>query len=191
LYPVPAHFPHIATQTSSGFALSELGIPLDMHNQPSRKSIGKDHVTWLYPLVEPYKTGRLKRSPLHEVEESGNPFGKPVVFLHGGPGGGSEPKQRRFFHPDRYRVVNFEQRGSGKSTPYVSLKENTTWDLVGDMEKLRGHLGVARWMVFEGSWGSTLALAYSQTHPDRDLASCVHSLALVRALSPLRCRHFS
>ena len=135
---------------SSGFARSELGILLDMHNQPSGKFIGKDPVTWLYPLVEPYNAGRLKVSPLHEIffEESGNPSGKPVVFLHGGPGGGSEPKQRRFFHPDKYRVVNFDQRGSGKSTPCASLEENTTRDLVGDMGKLREHLGIARWMVF-------------------------------------------
>ena len=121
----------------------------------------KDPVTWLYPPLEPYNTGRLRVSPVHEIyfEESGNPSGKPAVFLHGGPGGGSEPKQRRFFHPDKYRIVNFDQRGCGKSTPYASLEANTTWDLVGDIEKIREHLGIERWQVFGGSWGSTLALA--------------------------------
>jgi len=124
----------------------------------------KDPLTWLYPPIEPYNTGRLQVSPIHEIyfEESGNPSGKPVIFLHGGPGGGSEPKQRRFFHPEKYRIVNFDQRGCGKSTPYASLEDNTTWDLVADIEKIREHLGIARWQVFGGSWGSTLALAYAQ-----------------------------
>jgi proline iminopeptidase len=131
-------------------------------------SIMKDPVTWLYPSIEPYNTGRLQVSPVHEIhfEESGNPTGKPVIFLHGGPGGGSDPKQRRFFHPQKYRIVNFDQRGCGKSTPYASLEANTTWDLVADIEKIRGHLGIERWQVFGGSWGSTLALAYSETHPE-------------------------
>jgi proline iminopeptidase len=96
---------------------------------------------------------------VHEThfQESGNPARKPVVFLHGGPGGGSDPKQRRFFHPEKYRIVNFDQRGCGKSTPYAFLEANTTWDLVADIEKLREHLGIERWQVFGGSWGSTLA----------------------------------
>ena len=113
----------------------------------------KDPVSWLYPPIEPYNTGRLKVSSLHEIyfEESGNPAGKPVVFLHGGPGGGSDPKQRRYFHPGKYRIVLFDQRGCGKSTPYASLEENTTWDLVSDVEKIREHLGIERWMVFGGS----------------------------------------
>src|ERR1017187_4509635 len=99
----------------------------------------KDPVTWLYPAIEPYNTGRLQVSAVHELyyEESGNPGGKPVIFLHGGPGGGSDPKQRRFFHPEKYRIVNFDQRGCGKSTPYASLEANTTWDLVADIEKVR------------------------------------------------------
>src|SRR5262249_55017620 len=110
----------------------------------------KDPVTWLYPPIEPYNTGRLQVSPLHELyfEESGNPKGKPVIFLHGGPGGGSDPKQRRFFHPEKYRIINFDQRGCGKSTPYASLDANTTWDLVADIEEIREHLGIARWQVF-------------------------------------------
>ena len=110
----------------------------------------------------------------------GNPSGKPAVFLHGGPGGGSEPKQRRFFHPDKYRIVNFDQRGCGKSTPYASLEANTTWDLVADIEKIREHLGIDRWMVFGGSWGSTLALAYSETHPDRVTDLILRGIFLLR-----------
>jgi proline iminopeptidase len=127
----------------------------------------KDPQTWLYPSLEPYNTGMLKVSDVHDLyyEESGNPEGKPVVFLHGGPGGGSDPKQRRFFHPGKYRIILFDQRGCGKSTPYASLEDNTTWDLVADIEKLRVHLGISMWQVFGGSWGSTLALAYAQAHP--------------------------
>jgi proline iminopeptidase len=142
----------------------------------------KDPVTWLYPPIEPYNTGRLQVSPVHEIyfEESGNPSGKPVIFLHGGPGGGSDPKQRRFFHPEKYRIVNFDQRGCGKSTPYASLEANTTWDLVADIEKIREHLGIERWQVFGGSWGSTLALAYSQTHPDRVTELVLRGIFLLR-----------
>jgi proline iminopeptidase len=123
----------------------------------------------LYPPIEPYRTGMLSVSPVHTLyfEESGNPGGKPVVFLHGGPGGGTDAKQRRFFDPARYRIVLFDQRGCGKSTPHASLVDNTTWHLVGDLEALRAHLGIERWQVFGGSWGSTLALAYAETHPER------------------------
>jgi len=142
----------------------------------------KDPVTWLYPPIEPYRTDRLRVSRAHELyfEESGNPAGKPVVFLHGGPGGGSEPKQRRFFHPEKYRVVCFDQRGCGKSTPYASLEENTTWDLIGDIEKLRGHLGLQRWQVFGGSWGSTLGLAYAETYPERVTELILRGIFLLR-----------
>jgi proline iminopeptidase len=123
----------------------------------------------LYPEIEPYRTGRLPVSGGHELyfEESGNPQGKPVIFLHGGPGGGSEPRMRRYFDPTRYRVVLLDQRGCGKSTPFASLDENTTWHLVDDIEALRRQLGVERWQVFGGSWGSTLALAYAEAHPER------------------------
>src|SRR5690349_5187466 len=140
-----------------------------MANHNPLVSPTKDPVTWLYPPVEPFNTGRLPVSAVHEIyfEESGNPSGKPVVFLHGGPGGGSDPKQRRFFHPGKYRIVNFDQRGCGKSTPYASLESNTTWDLVADIEKLREHLGIERWQVFGGSWGSTLGIAYAETYPER------------------------
>jgi proline iminopeptidase len=123
----------------------------------------------LYPEIVPYKTGRLKVSELHEAyfEECGNPDGKPAVILHGGPGGGSSPMMRRLHDPERYRIVLLDQRGCGRSTPYASLEENTTWDLVADIERLRMHLKIERWQVFGGSWGSTLALAYAETHPDR------------------------
>ncbi len=123
----------------------------------------------LYPPVEPFERGHLRVSDLHEVywEQSGNPEGKPVVFLHGGPGGGTDPKHRRFFDPRRYRIVLIDQRGCGRSTPHAELKDNDTWALVGDLEKLREHLGIERWQVFGGSWGSTLSIAYAQTHPDR------------------------
>jgi proline iminopeptidase len=123
----------------------------------------------LYPSIEPYETGFLKVSDLHEIyyEVSGDPHGKPAVVCHGGPGGGSTPSMRRYFDPARYRIVVFDQRGCGKSTPSAEIRENTTWSLIEDMEKLRARLGVERWLVFGGSWGSTLALTYAQTHPDR------------------------
>ncbi|MEY4780246.1 MAG: prolyl aminopeptidase, partial [Pseudomonadota bacterium] len=123
----------------------------------------------LYPPTTPYKTGRLKVSDLHEIyyEECGNPAGKPVVVLHGGPGGGISPFLRQGHDPARYRIILFDQRGCGQSTPFASLDQNTTWDLVADIEALRGHLGIDRWQVAGGSWGSTLALAYAVTHPER------------------------
>ncbi|MBX7097701.1 MAG: prolyl aminopeptidase [Myxococcaceae bacterium] len=135
-----------------------------------------------YPPLEPYRTGMLPVGHGHTLyfEESGNPQGKPVVFLHGGPGGGSEPKQRRFFDPQAYRIVLFDQRGCGRSTPHASLDHNTTWDLVDDIEALRAHLGIERWQVFGGSWGSTLALAYAQTHPDRCTELVLRGIFLLR-----------
>ncbi|MGH1421239.1 MAG: prolyl aminopeptidase [Hyphomonas sp.] len=125
----------------------------------------------LYPRYEARRSGRLKVSTLHELywEESGNPDGIPVVALHGGPGGGSNPEMRRFFDPNKYRVFLFDQRGCGRSTPHSELRENTTWDLVEDMETLREHAGVDKWLVFGGSWGSTLSLAYAVTHTARVL----------------------
>ncbi|MEO8010157.1 MAG: prolyl aminopeptidase [Dokdonella sp.] len=123
----------------------------------------------LYPDLQPFDTGFLQVSPLHTLyfEQCGNPNGKPVVFLHGGPGAGCSPKSRRFFDPDAYRIILFDQRGCGRSLPHAELVDNTTWDLVADIERLRIHLGVNRWQVFGGSWGSTLALAYAQTHPQQ------------------------
>lgn len=136
----------------------------------------------LYPPIEPYHTGMLAVSDLHTLyyEESGNPQGKPVVFLHGGPGGGSVPAYRQFFDPTRWRIVLFDQRGCGRSKPHAELRENTTWELVGDIEKLRSRLGIDRWAVFGGSWGSTLALAYSETHPDRCTAIILRGIFMLR-----------
>lgn len=123
----------------------------------------------LYPPLEPYRVEWLPVSDRHTLylEESGNPEGSPVVFLHGGPGGGSMPLYRQFFDPRRWRIILFDQRGCGKSKPHADLHDNTTWHLVADIEKIRTYLGIDRWVVFGGSWGSTLALAYAQTHPDR------------------------
>jgi proline iminopeptidase len=123
----------------------------------------------LYPEILPYRTGRLKVSGQHELyyEECGAPSGKPVVILHGGPGGGITPLMRRYHDPRLYRIVLFDQRGCGRSIPHASLEDNTTWDLVADIERLREHLGIDRWQVLGGSWGSTLALAYAETHPER------------------------
>jgi proline iminopeptidase len=136
----------------------------------------------LYPDIEPYDSGTLKVSPLHTLyyEQCGNSQGKPVVFLHGGPGAGSNAKSRRFFDPARYRIVLFDQRGSGRSTPVAELTDNTTWDLVADIERLRTHLGIERWQAFGGSWGSTLALAYAQTHPDRVTELVLRGIFLLR-----------
>lgn len=124
--------------------------------------------TGLYPPIEPYGRGHLDVGDGHRLyyELAGNPQGLPVVYLHGGPGAGCVPQQRRYFDPDRYLIVLFDQRGSGKSTPYASLEHNTTWHLVADMETLRAHLGIERWLVAGGSWGATLALAYGVSHPD-------------------------
>ena len=126
-------------------------------------SIDKDPHSWLYPEIEPYQSGFLDVSDGHSVyyEQSGNPLGKPAIFIHGGPGGGTNPKQRRFFDPNRYRIILFDQRGCGKSTPHASLENNTTPKLIADIEKLREKLQIKKWQVFGGSWGSTLALAYA------------------------------
>ncbi len=136
----------------------------------------------LYPPIEPYDHGMLVVSPVHTLyyEQSGNPSGKPVLFVHGGPGGGTDPRHRRFFDPARYRIVLFDQRGCGRSTPHASLEDNTTWDLVSDMEKVRAAVGVDRWQVFGGSWGSTLALAYAQRHADRVTELVLRGIFLLR-----------
>ncbi len=136
----------------------------------------------MYAPIDPNRTGMLAVSELHTLywEESGNPNGIPAVFVHGGPGGGTEPTHRRFFDPARYRIILFDQRGCGRSTPHAELRENTTWDLVADMERLRVLLGIESWLVFGGSWGSTLALAYAETHPDHVLALVLRGIFLVR-----------
>ncbi|GAB4587719.1 prolyl aminopeptidase [Nocardia sp. IFM 10818] len=140
----------------------------------------------LYPPIEPYEQGLLDVGDGQQIywEVSGNPAGKPVVFLHGGPGGGTAPFHRQFFDPAAYRIVLFDQRGCGRSVPHIadgaSLEANTTWHLVRDIEALRTHLGVERWQVFGGSWGSTLALSYAQTHPDRVTELILRGIFLLR-----------
>ena len=121
-------------------------------------------------------------SDIHALyyEQCGNPAGQPVVFLHGGPGGGISPGYRQFFDPAHYRVILFDQRGAGRSTPHAELRENTTWDLVADIERLREHFKIERWQVFGGSWGSTLALAYAEAHPDRVTALILRGIFLCR-----------
>ena len=123
----------------------------------------------LYPAIEPYRTGYFDVGDGHRLywEQCGNPNGKPAVFLHGGPGAGCSPDHRRLFDPELYNILLFDQRGCGRSTPHASLEANTTWDLVADIERLREAARVETWLVFGGSWGSTLALAYAQTHPER------------------------
>jgi proline iminopeptidase len=136
----------------------------------------------LYPPREAFNSGMLRVDNTHQIyyEESGNPNGKVAVFVHGGPGGGTEPKHRGFFDPDKYRIVLFDQRGCGQSTPHASLVDNTTWHLVADMEALRAHLRIDKWQVFGGSWGSTLALAYAETHPTRVTELMLRGIFLLR-----------
>jgi len=145
-----------------------------MNNNSSRRT--------LYPPIEPFDTGHLDVGDGHTLyyEQSGNAGGKPVVFLHGGPGGGCTEKMRQFFDPERYRIVLFDQRGSGKSRPHANLEANTTWHLVDDIERLRELLKIERWQVFGGSWGSTLALAYAETHPDRVTELVLRGIFMLR-----------
>lgn len=134
----------------------------------------------LFSPIEPYDSGRLELDDTHSMywEVSGNPTGRPVVFLHGGPGAGAGPDHRRFFDPRHYRIVVFDQRGAGRSTPLGAVENNSTQHLIADMERLRDHLGIMRWHVFGGSWGSTLALAYAQAHPERVSALVVRGIFL-------------
>lgn len=136
----------------------------------------------LYPEIKPYARHELAVEEPHVlyVDESGIPDGLPVVFIHGGPGAGCDSLSRRFFNPNRYRIVTFDQRGSGRSTPYASLENNTTWHLVEDLERIREHLGIDKWVLFGGSWGSTLALAYAQKHPERVLGLILRGIFLCR-----------
>lgn len=136
----------------------------------------------MYPEIEPYSIGFLKVSNIHTLyfEEVGNPKGKPVIFLHGGPGGGLTPNYRRYFNPEKWRIILVDQRGCGKSTPFADLRENTTWDLVSDIEKLRNHLSISKWAVFGGSWGSTLALSYAIKHPDSCTELFLRGIFLLR-----------
>jgi proline iminopeptidase len=135
-----------------------------------------------YPAIDAYVSYRLAVDAIHELylEECGNPQGIPVVFLHGGPGSGCEAWQRRFFNPAIYRIILFDQRGCGRSTPHAELTANTTWDLVADMERIREHCGIERWVLFGGSWGSTLALAYAQTYPEKVMGLILRGIFLTR-----------
>ena len=144
-----------------------------MNRRPNRRI--------LFQRLESRRSGRLRVSEIHEIywEESGNPSGIPVIAVHGGPGGGSSPEMRRFFDPGKYRIILFDQRGCGRSTPHSELRENTTWDLIDDMESIRDMLGIDKWVVFGGSWGSTLSLAYGVTHPDRTLGLVLRGIFLV------------
>ncbi|GFP88684.1 proline iminopeptidase [Phtheirospermum japonicum] len=157
----------------------------DWHVSPEtmeQKDLSPEINRTLYPDIEPYNSGFLKVSDIHTVyyEQSGNPDGHAVIFLHGGPGGGTSPSNRKFFDPNFYRIILFDQRGAGKSTPHACLEENTTWDLIEDIEKLRDHLKVPEWLVFGGSWGSTLALAYSESHPDKVTGLVLRGIFLLR-----------
>ncbi|MFC3230610.1 prolyl aminopeptidase [Marinibaculum pumilum] len=136
----------------------------------------------LYPEIAPYDQGWLRVSDLHEIhyEQCGNPERPAALFVHGGPGGGFDAEDRRFFDPDAWRVVLFDQRGAGRSRPHACLEENTTQHLIADMEALRSHLGIERWMLFGGSWGSTLSLAYAQAHPERVTAMVLRGIFLLR-----------
>ena len=136
----------------------------------------------LYPDLEPYVQHTLAVEPPHtlHIEECGNPSGIPVVFIHGGPGAGCEAYHRRFFDPQRYRIILFDQRGCGRSTPHASLENNTTQALVSDMEAIREHLKIEQWLLFGGSWGSTLSLVYAETHPERVLGVVVRGIFLCR-----------
>ena len=138
----------------------------------------------LYPPVEPFNTFYLNVSSIHTifVEESGNPKGKPIIFLHGGPGGGIEPIYRQYFNPIKWRIIIFDQRGCGKSIPHAELRENTTWDLVNDIEKIRKFLKIESWVIFGGSWGSTLSLSYSISHPKRCKALVLRGIFLLRKI---------
>jgi proline iminopeptidase len=138
--------------------------------------------TELYPEIEPYRSGMVELGSVHRMywEECGNPAGEPVVFLHGGPGAGSAPAHRRFFDPGHYRIVIFDQRGAGRSRPLGELGQNTTPLLIDDMERLRRHLGIERWLVFGGSWGSTLAIAYAIEHPERCVGLVLRGIFLCR-----------
>jgi len=136
----------------------------------------------IYPPLLPFSEEKIRVSSLHEiyVEQSGNPQGRPVIFCHGGPGGATEAKHRQLFNPEKYRIILFDQRGCGKSTPYACLEENTTHHLIADMEKIREHLKVDKWQVFGGSWGSTLALAYALHHPERVQELILRGIFLLR-----------
>ncbi len=156
--------------------------PADMPNVTIAEASGEDQQSF-YPAIAPYTHGRLRVSPLHEIyyEEVGNPDGIPVLTVHGGPGGGSSPTMRRFHDPRHYRIILFDQRGCGRSTPHAELTDNTTWHLVDDIERLREHLRIDAWHLFGGSWGSTLSLTYAQAYPERVRAMVLRGIFLMRS----------
>jgi proline iminopeptidase len=149
-----------------------------MHDPAQREPALRD----LYPDLQPFDAGTLPLDARHTMyyEQCGNPHGKPVVMLHGGPGGGCSDRMRRFHDPAKYRIVLFDQRGSGRSTPHADLVDNTTWHLVADIETLRKHLRIDRWQVFGGSWGSTLALAYAEKHPEQVTELVLRGIFMLR-----------
>ena len=138
----------------------------------------------LYKEIEPYNEFKLEVSTIHtiHIQECGNPKGRPILFLHGGPGGGIEPIYRQYFNPNKWRIILFDQRGCGKSTPNAELKNNTTWDLVSDIEKIRIKLNIDKWVVFGGSWGSTLSLVYSITYPNRCKSLILRGIFMLRKI---------
>jgi proline iminopeptidase len=148
---------------------------------PKKTVIPKQPLLGLFPELTPYSSGYLDLDAPHQMywEQSGNPDGVPIVMLHGGPGGGSNPKQRRYFDPDFYRIILFDQRGAGRSSPHGALDGNTRENLVSDMEKLRKHLSIVQWHVFGGSWGSTLALSYAAAHPERCISLILRGIFLM------------
>ncbi len=182
---MPVCFSHKEVKGSKTFWTAESFAaiqPLTDEGMDQHFTHAGPHRRGYYPDAEPYRRGRLAVSPLHEIyfEECGNPKGKPVVVLHGGPGGGISPFLRRMHDPARYRIILFDQRGCGNSTPHACLDQNTTWDLVADMEKLRRHLDVTRWQVLGGSWGSTLAMAYAQMHAGKVTELILRGIFAVR-----------
>ena len=136
----------------------------------------------IYSEIQPFNEFNLKVSELHtiHVEESGNKGGKPIIFFHGGPGGGIEPIYRQYFNPIKWHIIIFDQRGCGKSSPHAELKENTTWDLVDDIEKIRTHLNIEKWVIFGGSWGSTLALSYAIKYSNRCKGLILRGIFMLR-----------
>uniref|UniRef100_A0A2P2KIU8 Proline iminopeptidase n=1 Tax=Rhizophora mucronata TaxID=61149 RepID=A0A2P2KIU8_RHIMU len=173
--------PPFSRRRNLALRVQNLGYQLDRElMEPGKESPESNRN--LYPHIEPYDAGFLKVSEIHTVyyEQSGNPSGYPVVFLHGGPGGGTTPSNRRFFDPEFFRIILFDQRGAGNSTPHACLEENTTWDLISDIEKLREHLKIPEWQVFGGSWGSTLALAYTQSYPEKVTGLVLRGIFLLR-----------
>lgn len=156
--------------------------PVRRHLSRTHKRAQPGNLRTLYPEIQPLRSGHLRVDGTHEIyfEECGNPAGKPAVFVHGGPGAGSDTRARRFFDPESYRIIVFDQRGCGRSRPHASLVDNTTWHLVADMEKLRTHLQIDQWLIFGGSWGSTLGLAYAQAHPQQVTALVLRGIFLLR-----------